>query len=267
LFGLAEPALRASVFFGVLAPLMLAEAVWPRRKRMAITIVRWLTNAALVVIDTALVRLLAALAPAAAAATAATWAAQNGVGLFNHLHWPAPAIFIASLLALDFAIWLQHLVFHRAPVLWRLHRVHHADRDLDVTSALRFHPIEIVLSGLYKTALALALGLPAVAIIVFEILLNGCAMFNHANLALPRWVDGALRLVFVTPDMHRVHHSIHRREHDSNYGFCLSVWDRLFHTYRAEPEDGHQGMVIGLSQHQDDKPSRLGWSLAFPFLD
>jgi sterol desaturase/sphingolipid hydroxylase (fatty acid hydroxylase superfamily) len=156
-------------------------------------------------------------------------------------------------------------VTHKVPLLWRLHQVHHADRDIDVTTAIRFHPIEIALSMLLKIGLVYALGAPAAAVVAFEVILNGCAMFNHANIRLPRRLDAVLRLFIVTPDMHRVHHSIDRSEHDANYGFNLSIWDRLFGTYVAEPAGGHHGMTIGLAPYQTDEPTRLGWSLLLPF--
>jgi sterol desaturase/sphingolipid hydroxylase (fatty acid hydroxylase superfamily) len=167
-------------------------------------------------------------------------------------------------LALDFAIWLQHLITHKVPLFWRFHRMHHADRDMDVTTALRFHPVEILASMALKIALIYGLGPQAVAVVVFEILLNGTALFNHANLRLPGAVDRIVRLILVTPDMHRVHHSVLRAEHDSNYGFALSVWDRIFRTYRGQPAAGHSAMKVGL-QWQDEKPAKLGWSLRLPF--
>jgi sterol desaturase/sphingolipid hydroxylase (fatty acid hydroxylase superfamily) len=171
---------------------------------------------------------------------------------------------ILAILIFDFAIWAQHLITHKVPLLWRLHRVHHADRDIDVTTAIRFHPVEIALSMFLKIGLVYIIGPSAVAIILFEIILNGTAMFNHANIKLPLGIDRVLRLILVTPDMHRVHHSVKRREHDSNYGFSLSIWDRFFGTYIAQPEEGHDDMTIGL-QWQDDRPSKLGWSLRLPF--
>lgn len=266
-FGVSEPLLRGIAFFSVLIVLLAAEQVAPKRARVASLPRRWLTNGLLIALDNAIVRALALLAPVVAAVGAAALAGERGWGLFNNVQAPYWLSFVVTLLAFDFAIWLQHVLFHRVPALWRLHRVHHADRDIDATSALRFHPIEIVISALYKSALAVALGAPPEAVAVFEIALNACAMFNHANIALPRWLDAAVRLVLVTPDMHRVHHSIHRDEHNTNYGFCLSVWDRLFGVYRAQPRGGHDGMVIGLASHQNDAPTRLLWSLAFPFRD
>ena len=162
------------------------------------------------------------------------------------------------------SIWLQHLITHKVPLFWRFHRMHHADRDMDVTTALRFHPVEILASMALKIALIYGLGPHAVAVVVFEILLNGTALFNHANLRLPGAVDRIVRLILVTPDMHRVHHSVLRAEHDSNYGFALSVWDRIFRTYRGQPAAGHSAMKVGL-QWQDEKPAKLGWSLWLPF--
>ena len=164
----------------------------------------------------------------------------------------------------DFAIWLQHLITHKVPLLWRLHRVHHADRDMDVTTAIRFHPVEIALSMLLKIGLVYLIGPSVFAIILFEVLLNGTAMFNHSNIRLPLGLDALVRKVLVTPDMHRVHHSVHRHEHDSNYGFSLSIWDRLFGTYIAQPAAGHDDMAVGL-HWQDDRPSKLGWTLSLPF--
>jgi sterol desaturase/sphingolipid hydroxylase (fatty acid hydroxylase superfamily) len=168
-------------------------------------------------------------------------------------------------LLLDLLIYFQHRVFHAVPFLWRLHRVHHADPELDASSGLRFHPVEILLSMAIKMAAVVALGAPAEAVLVFEVLLNATSLFNHANLALPAWLDGALRLVLVTPDMHRVHHSEVREETDSDFGFCLSCWDRLFGTYRAEPAAGRLGMVIGVVEFRADQEQRLDRLLAQPF--
>jgi sterol desaturase/sphingolipid hydroxylase (fatty acid hydroxylase superfamily) len=184
--------------------------------------------------------------------------------LFHRTGWPVWLEGFLAVLILDFAIWLQHLITHRVPLLWRFHRVHHADRDMDVTTAIRFHPVEIAASMLLKIGLVYLLGPAALAVLVFEVLLNGTALFNHANLRLPPRLDAAPRLILVTPDMHRVHHSTLRQEHDRNFGFALSVWDRLAGTYLAQPAAGHQAMTIGLAW-QDDRPSRLGWSLLLPF--
>lgn len=193
-------------------------------------------------------------------------AEERGWRLLNALETPAWLAFGVSLLALDLAIYLQHVLFHAVPALWRLHRMHHADLEFDVTTGLRFHPVEILLSMGIKLAAVAALGPLAAAVLVFEVLLNATSMFNHGNVRIPANVDRALRWFVVTPDMHRVHHSILRREHDTNYGFNLSVWDRLFRTYTAEPERGHRGMTIGLAPFQSEEPTRLGWSLRLPFV-
>ncbi|WP_372884358.1 sterol desaturase family protein [Shimia sp.] len=258
-----EGLIRLGVFASLFALFAVLETLAPRRRRVQGRRRRWLTNWAIAALNTVTLRLMALALPLLAVG-AALDASRLGWGLFNRVElWPWAETLLAILI-FDLAIWAQHLVTHKVPLLWRLHRVHHTDRDFDVTTAIRFHPVEIALSMLLKIALVYALGPSALAVILFEILLNGTAMFNHANLALPRRLDAALRLVMVTPDMHRVHHSVHRAEHDSNYGFALSLWDRLFGTYVAQPEAGHEGMTIGLGW-QDDRPARLGWSLSLPF--
>lgn len=258
-----EALIRLSVFLGLFALLALAEAALPRRPRQIPRARRWITNWGFTLINTAVLRLMAALLPLLAVGAALDAEAQ-GWGLFNALDWPGWVEMVLAILILDFAIWAQHLITHKVPLLWRLHRVHHADRDMDVTTAIRFHPVEIALSMGLKIGLVYILGPAALAVILFEIILNGTAMFNHANLRLPLGFDRILRLLLVTPDMHRVHHSVHRHEHDSNYGFSLSLWDRLFGTYIAQPAAGHDDMTVGL-HWQDDRPARLGWSLRLPF--
>jgi len=186
-------------------------------------------------------------------------------GVFNLMALPGWIEVIVVILIMDLAIWLQHLLSHKIPLLWRIHRVHHSDIEFDVTTAIRFHPVEIALSMGFKIGLVYLLGPAAWTVVVFEILLNGSAMFNHANIALPQKLDRVIRSVLVTPDMHRIHHSVHRSEHDSNYGFALSWWDHLFGTYTQDPQDGHRQMKIGL-QWQDFRPTRLIWSLALPFM-
>lgn len=258
-----EALIRLVVFLGLFVVFATAEAVLPRKTRSQPRGQRWLTNAALVVIDSLGLQALGWLLPLLAVG-AAYDAAQIGWGLFNQTGWPWWLEITLAVLILDFAIWLQHLITHKIPVLWRLHRVHHSDQDIDVTTALRFHPLEILLSMGLKIALVYALGPSAVAVVLFEVLLNGTAMFNHANIRLPLRVDRLIRLVLVTPDMHRVHHSVYRAEHDSNYGFALSIWDRIFGTYISQPKDGHDAMTIGL-EWQDGQPNRLGWALRLPF--
>ena len=258
-----EALIRLSVFAGLFTLFAVIEALAPRRVRSQPRSTRWVTNWAMTILNTLTLRLMAFGLPLLAVG-AAMDAGANGWGLFNRVDLGPVAETMLAILILDFAIWAQHLVTHKVPLLWRLHRVHHADRDIDVTTAIRFHPVEIALSMLLKIGLVYLLGPSALAIILFEIILNGTAMFNHANIRLPLGLDRALRLVLVTPDMHRVHHSVHRREHDSNYGFALSIWDRLLGTYVAQPEAGHDDMQIGL-QWQDNSPSKLGWSLGLPF--
>ena len=258
-----ETLIRLTVFLGLFGLFALAETLFPRRDRTQPRSTRWVTNWAITLIDTAVLRLMAFALPLLAVG-AAIDAGAMGWGLLNRIDWPYWLEAVLAILFFDFAIWAQHLITHKVPLLWRLHRVHHADRDIDVTTAIRFHPVEIALSMLLKIGLVYLIGPSAVAIILFEILLNGTAMFNHANIRLPLALDTILRQVLVTPDMHRVHHSVHRHEHDSNYGFALSIWDRLFGTYIAQPGAGHESMTIGL-QWQDDRPSKLGWSLWLPF--
>lgn len=259
-----EALIRLGVFAGLFLLFAFLETQAPRRRLGRPRATRWVTNWAITIIDTLTLRALALGLPLLAVGAAVDAQAQ-GWGLFNALDWPVWVEVLLAVLILDFAIWAQHLITHKVPILWRLHRVHHADTDIDVTTAIRFHPVEIALSMLLKIGLVYLLGPAAVAVVLFEIILNGTAMFNHSNLKLPLWLDAVLRKLLVTPDMHRVHHSVHRHEHDSNYGFSLSVWDRIFGTYIAQPEAGHEGMQIGL-EWQDDRPSKLGWALWLPFM-
>jgi len=264
-FGPNDTVIRLGVFAGVFLLMALIELALPKRKLIAPKGRRWLTNLGISVTAALVLRLMAALAVPVAAIAAAFYAQEHGIGLLNNVAWPDWAKIVITLAALDLAIWAQHLASHKIPILWRLHKVHHADRDIDVTTAVRFHPIEIALSMLWKIVVVVPLGAPPLAVFLFEVILNGCAMFNHANIDLPPWLDRTLRFFVVTPDMHRVHHSVLRREHDSNYGFNLSLWDRLFRTYTAQPEGGHQGMQIGLTPYQSAAPTRFGWSLWLPF--
>ena len=258
-----EALIRLSIFLGLFALLAAVETLAPRRRRVEPRGTRWVTNWVIVILDTLTLRALALALPLLAVGAAVDAQAQ-GWGLINALDLPLWLAVLVTIVIFDFAIWAQHLITHKVPFLWRFHRVHHADRDIDVTTAIRFHPVEIAFSMLLKIGLVYLLGPPALGIILFEIILNGTAMFNHANIRLPLWADAMLRRVIVTPDMHRVHHSVDRAEHDSNYGFALSIWDRLFGTYIPQPEGGHEEMTIGL-EWQDGRPSRLGWSLALPF--
>lgn len=256
-----EGQLRIGLFVGVLSIMALAEALAPRRRRNLNRGGRWFANLGLVVVDSVLLRIALPLLAVGAAGIAAA----NGWGLLALVDAPAWLAIVIGFIALDFAVWGQHVVTHLYKPLWALHQVHHADRDIDVTTGLRFHPIEILLSMIWKIVVVVALGVPAAAVILFEIVLNASAMFNHSNVRLPLWLDRVLRQVVVTPDMHRVHHSVINRETDSNYGFFLSVWDRWFRTYNDQPAEGHDGMTIGLSQYQTEKPASLLWCLILPF--
>jgi len=257
-----EPALRLAAFFGVFALMAAGELLAPRRRLTVSKARRWANNIGVTMVNTLVLRLLF---PVLAVGTALL-AAERGWGLFNHLPLPFWLAVLLSVALLDLLIYGQHVVFHKVPMLWRLHRMHHADLDIDVTTGARFHPIEIMLSMLIKMAAVIVLGAPAVAVVIFEVLLNATSMFNHANLRLPAGLDGLLRLVVVTPDMHRVHHSVIGRETNSNYGFNLPWWDRLFGTYRPQPEAGHDGMTIGLNDYRDASHQDLPWMLTLPFL-
>ena len=265
LFGQGDGLVRLAIFAGVFLAMALIELAWPKRKLSASKRKRWFTNAGIAATGAVLLRLMAMLAAPVAAVTAAFYAQANGLGLLNNVSWPVWIEVAIALIVLDLAIWFQHWVSHHVPIFWRLHKVHHADRDIDVTTAVRFHPVEIGLSMIWKIVVVVPLGASPLSVFLFEVILNACAMFNHANIALPLGLDRFLRLFIVTPDMHRVHHSVVACEHNSNYGFNLSVWDRLFGTYRAQPEAGHQGMTIGLSPYQTEGPTRFGWSLVLPF--
>ena len=256
----AEPQLRLSVFLGVLAIMALWELLAPRRRRDIPRVIRWSNNLALVVIDTIVLRLTFPIL----AVRLAIMAQERSWGLFNIVEAPVWFAVVASVIILDLVIYLQHVMFHAVPALWRLHRMHHTDLDFDVTTGLRFHPIEIVLSMGIKLAMVLVLGPPAVAVLIFEVLLNATAMFNHSNVRLPLVVDRGLRLVMVTPDMHRVHHSILPEETNSNFGFNLPWWDKLLGTYKAQPAAGHDAMTIGIEQFRTPRDQWLDRMLVQP---
>jgi sterol desaturase/sphingolipid hydroxylase (fatty acid hydroxylase superfamily) len=258
-----ELAIRGGAFLLLFVLFAGLEALVPRRERSLPRGKRWGTNLALTVLNTIALRGLAILLPLLAIG-AALDAGRMGWGLFNQTGWSLWVTLPLSVLILDLAIWAQHLVTHKVPLFWRFHRVHHADRDMDVTTGFRFHPVEVLASMLVKIGLVYLLGPPAVAVLTFEVILSGTSLFNHANLALPGWLDRSLRLVLVTPDMHRIHHSVLRAEHDSNYGFALSLWDRIFRTYLSEPQAGQDAVTVGL-EWQDERPARLGWALTLPF--
>ncbi len=258
-----EGALRLGFFLGIFAVMALWEGLAPRRTLTISKAIRWGNNLTLVAINTLVVRLLF---PVAALGMAASASAHNW-GVLNIFPIPFWLSVLVAIIAMDFVIWMQHVMVHAVPALWRVHRVHHADLDYDLTTGARFHPIEIVLSMVIKLATIMVLGPPLLAVIVFEVILNGMSMFNHANVRLPPVLDRLLRWAVVTPDMHRVHHSVEDDEANSNFGFNLSVWDRLFGTYRDQPRAGHVAMTIGI--HQYTEPKLVAWlpgMLALPFL-
>ena len=248
-----EKTIRVSFFLGMLALMAVWELLAPRRALTVSKPVRWFNNLALVFLNSFILRLIF---PAAAVGVAA-FASEQGWGLLNYYKVPFGLAVVLSVVLMDMVIYLQHVMVHAVPVLWRLHRVHHADPDFDVTTGARFHPLEILLSMIIKFATIVVLGPPVVAVIVFEILLNATAMFNHSNVRLPSAIDGLLRLFVVTPDMHRVHHSVEDDEANSNFGFNLPWWDRLFGTYRDQPRAGHENMRIGI--HQYHEPKQVSW--------
>lgn len=256
-----EPLIRIGIFLSVLTLMALWEVAAARRPQQIGRLARWPNNLLIVVLDTLAVRLVFPVA----AVGIALMAAENGWGLLNLMSLPGWLAVIIAVFVLDAAIYLQHRLFHAVPWLWRLHRMHHADLEFDVTTGLRFHPIEILLSMAIKLTVLLALGAPALAVVIFEVLLNATSMFNHGNVRLPLWLDRHLRLFVVTPDMHRVHHSVIVRETDSNFGFNLPWWDRLFGTYRAQPEKGHLGMTIGIEDFRTVRDLRLDRMLVQPF--
>jgi sterol desaturase/sphingolipid hydroxylase (fatty acid hydroxylase superfamily) len=246
-----EAAIRLVFFLGTLLVLAFMERWAPRRVLNTPKPARWFANLGIVTANTFIVRFLFPVLPAGFAILCR----QEGWGLLNHFQVPYGVAVVTGVVLFDLFIYIQHVLFHHVPSLWRLHGVHHTDLDFDVTTAIRFHPVEIALSMGIKLGLVYLFGPPALSVILFEIILNSTAMFSHSNLRLPLWLDGVLRLVIVTPDMHRVHHSVIIAERNSNFGFNLSIWDRLLGTYRPQPEKGHEGMTIGLANFRD--PSRL----------
>ncbi|ENC6732908.1 sterol desaturase family protein [Vibrio navarrensis] len=264
---MTEPSFNdpSTLRFGIFITVLLLCAVWEHyRPRKALTVsktVRWFNNLTLVALNGLLIALLLPLT----AFEAANIAQDQQIGIFHQLSLPIWANVLLSVIALDLIIYLQHLLFHRLPWLWRLHRMHHADLDIDVTTGTRFHPIEILLSMLIKIASVFALGVSPLAIVVFEIILNASAMFNHSNAKLPLRLDAVMRKVIVTPDMHRVHHSVIVRETHSNFGFFLSLWDRVFRTYVAQPKLGHQRVQIGVPEIRKAQEQWLDKMLTQPF--
>ena len=256
-----EQTIRLSFFLGTLAVMFLWQSISPRRKLSAPRLRRWSANLGIVVISSVLISLLR-LAPVSIAIFAAT----EDIGIFHMLNVPFGISIVLGIMLLDLIIYAQHVFFHKVPFFWRFHKMHHTDLDIDVTTGLRFHPIEILLSVIIKIAAVLIFGINPIAVFIFEVMLNAAAMFNHANAKIQKTIDKYLRLLIVTPDMHRVHHSVHREETDSNFGFNVPWWDRLFGTYIAQPKDRHQKMKIGLDTFRDNRYLRLRWLLAIPFV-
>ncbi len=255
-----EPVIRLACFFGIFAVMALWEWRAPRRKRSFTRALRWPSNVGIVVLNTILLRIIF---PTTAVGLALA-GEQSGWGLLNNFGIPFWLAVLGSAMFLDFAIYLQHVMFHAVPALWRLHRMHHADLDFDVTTGARFHPVEIILSMVIKFGVIVALGAPALGVLLFEVLLNATAMFNHANARLPLKLDRVLRLFVVTPDMHRVHHSVLVDETNSNFGFNLPWWDRLFGTYCAQPSKGHEKMRIGIGDFRAERELWLDRMLLQP---
>jgi sterol desaturase/sphingolipid hydroxylase (fatty acid hydroxylase superfamily) len=244
-----------AVWLGLLA---LAEAIWPRRKLVLGRYPRWLTHGLFFLTNALVGRTMALIV---VVGVAAGWAQEQGFGLFNLTDWPRWVEAAAAFVILDFAVWLQHVAMHRWPLLWRMHAVHHSDRDLDATTALRFHPFELIVSMLYKSAWVALLGVPVLVALTFELWLNLNALFNHSNIKLPPRADNWLRTLLVTPDMHLVHHSFVPADQRRNYGFALTIWDRMFGTYAAYRSE----QPVGLANMQDERPAKVFWSLALPF--
>jgi len=256
-----EPAIRLGVFLAMLAAMAAWELAAPARRAEVPRLIRWSNNLALVVVDTAVLRLVLPVL----AVGAAVWAQAQGIGLLHLAPLPGWLAVVLAILALDLAIYGQHILMHKTPALWRLHRMHHADPLVDVTTGLRFHPLEILLSMLLKIALVVSLGAPPVAVLLFEVILNAASLFNHANIRLPPRVEALARLILITPDLHRIHHSEIRAETDSNYGFSVPWWDRLFRTFRARPALGPDGVVAGIGAFGTARDQWLDRLLIQPF--
>ena len=260
---MSDTILRLTFFLSILIILIMAEILFPKKKRIHNRKDRWITNGLITLINTASVNIVHIAIPLIAI-VAAVDVSNGKMGLFNIINFPIWIEIILTVIILDFIIWGQHLLSHKIPFMWRFHRMHHTDRDLDVTTAVRFHPFEIIFSMFIKITSIYILGASAIAVIIFEIMLNGMAMFNHANLRIPFRIENILRKFIVTPDLHRIHHSIYIDEHNKNFGFSLSIWDKIFKCYLDQPRDGHKDMKLGL-KWQNDKPTKLGWSLWIPF--
>jgi len=258
-----EVSIRLGAFLGIFILVALWELLAPRRILTVSKIIRWYSNLGITVINSCLLRWGFPIL----AVNMAILAQEKQWGVINNIETPSWLTVILSVVALDFIVYLQHVMFHQVPAFWHLHRMHHTDLDIDLTTGARFHPIEIILSMVIKLTVVIALGLPPVAVVVFEVLLNVMAMFNHGNIYIPSEIDRVLRWFLVTPDMHRIHHSVIPQETNSNYGFNLSWWDRLLGTYRQQPQNGHENIELGLAIFRDPKFLNLHWLLIQPFLN
>lgn len=258
----SETLVRLGFFAAIFFVVAQIEKIAPRRILLKSKFKRWIGNLGMQIIDVVILRLIFPVLPFGVAVICA----QRGWGLLNYFQIIQPLPLIIGLLFLDFIIYLQHMVFHFVPIFWRVHMVHHTDQDIDVTTALRFHPLEIILSLLIKFAAVATIGAPPLSVLIFEITLNGASMFNHGNVRIPLSLERIIRMVLVTPDMHRVHHSVIARETNSNYGFSVSWWDRIFGTYKAQPQEGHEKMKIGLNGYHDDRSLKLSALLTMPFV-
>lgn len=256
-----EQEIRMAFFLGVLVIMAIWEFITPKRRREIPRLIRWTNNIGIVMLDALVVRLTFPIL----AVSLAFLAQEKGWGLFNIFEAPPMLSLIVSFLALDLIIYLQHVAFHYVPWLWHLHRMHHTDTEIDVSTGLRFHPLEIIISMIIKCSAVIMLGAPPISILIFEVALNVTAMFSHSNIHIAGAIDRVLRLFFVTPDMHRVHHSVHMKETNSNFGFNLPWWDRIFGTYIAQPKDGHKGMDIGLNIFRNKREAWIDRLLTQPF--
>ena len=259
---MTDASLRLSIFFIILLTMLVLESCFPARKSKLTKRVRWLGNFSLLIISSVVARLLVPIGVTGIA----LYASSQGLGLFNNINLPNWLIITLSVLLLDLMIYWQHRIFHLVPMLWRFHKVHHADSHIDASTGLRFHPIEILLSILLKGLAVLLLGVPAIAVIIFEVALNGFALFNHANIRLPRWLEYPLRAILITQVLHRIHHSQVVEETNSNYGFSVSWWDRLFGSYKSQANKSDEDLDIGLKSYKaDNKTATLLSLLKMPF--
>jgi sterol desaturase/sphingolipid hydroxylase (fatty acid hydroxylase superfamily) len=257
-----EFAIRLGFFLGILVIMAVWEMVSPRRVLTSSKKLRWFSNLGISLVDTLFVRLLLSIT----AVGMALFVEKHQWGLLNNLELPGWTETAFGVMSLDFAVYLQHVLFHAVPAFWRLHMVHHSDMDFDVTTGVRFHPIEILLSMGIKIGVVAVMGASAMAVLIFEVILNADSMFNHGNVRIPASLDKILRFFIVTPEMHRIHHSVVTEETNSNFGFNLTWWDRFLGTYRSEPVGGHEGMIIGLNQFRNPKRLTLPWLLILPFI-